>query len=140
MMTTQALFRWKNIITHHPITQLLSLKNPQTSPKPGLTPKLCQVFKSKNSKMCDPHSDLGYQCSQNPYPPLPHPTYPKTQLYQTFLLTSLLCFNANGPLLNPHLTAPMPLMVDSHSSSLLVPETKPTTYVCTSFLCPRHRN
>ena len=40
-----------SFVTHHPITHFLSFKNTQISPKPGY------VFKSKNSKMWDPHSE-----------------------------------------------------------------------------------
>ena len=108
-----------SLITHHPITHFLSIKNPQISPKPGLAPKPSYVFKSKNSKMWDPYFDLGYQYSHNPYLPPPHPTYPKTQLYQTFLFTSLMCLNTKCPLLNPHPTTSTPPMMDGLSSSLL---------------------
>ena len=52
------MFGWKNIITYHPKTYFLSLKNLRISPKPGLAPKPSYVFKSKNSKMWDPCSDL----------------------------------------------------------------------------------
>ena len=45
------------MITHHPITHFLSLKNPQISHEPSLAPKPGYVFKSKNSKMWDPHFD-----------------------------------------------------------------------------------
>ena len=53
----KALFGWKNIITYHPKTHFLSLKNLRISPKPGLAPKPSYVFKSKISKMWDPRSN-----------------------------------------------------------------------------------
>ena len=92
-----------SLITHHPITHFLSLKNPQISPKPGLAPKPDYVFKSKNSKMWDPHSDLCYHCSRTPTRPLLTPFTPKPKFTKP---SSSLSFCASTPLMSSIQSSP----------------------------------
>ena len=75
------IIHYSNIITHHPITHFLLLKNPQISPKPiwHLNPNMFSIPTTPKSRTHILTWGLLLIVLSEPHPSFPYPIYPRSQ-------------------------------------------------------------